>query len=68
MKHVVRLSRIAVFALATLAATSANAAVVSAEKGCWAAECGADPIPWKLVLPICYAHEGSQFVPQCTGD
>jgi hypothetical protein len=33
--------------------------------GCWAAECPGDPVPWKLVLPICYAHEGSQYLPQC---
>jgi hypothetical protein len=34
-------------------------------QGCWAAECGGDPKPFVLVPPICYAHEGSQYVPQC---
>ena len=69
-----------VFALLSLASGSAAAAGPGAPgaaskvaveaghgdtKGCWAAECGGGTVPWKLVLPICYAHEGSQYVPQC---
>jgi hypothetical protein len=35
---------------------------------CWEAECGGDEIPWELVDPSCYAHEGSKYLPWCGKD
>lgn len=37
-------------------------------EGCWEAECGGSVKPFKLILPLCYAHELSHLVPQCQGD
>ena len=80
MHPVLRLATIAAIAFATLAPASASAATATlaldppklavearqtGQTGCWAAECGAPPVPIKLVDPVCYAHEGSQYVPQC---
>ena len=75
MRPIVRLATVAMFVLAALGPVSAvNAAQESkltaahgqgATRTCWAAECGAPPVPIRLVDPVCYAHEGSQYVPQC---
>jgi hypothetical protein len=81
MQLIVRIMRTAVLVLTLLATASSSAAAASTSanatskvsveagqtsaKDCWQAECGSGPVPWKLVLPICYAHEGSQYVPQC---
>jgi len=80
MQLIVRFTRTAVLVLTLLAIASSSAAAASTSaatskvsveagqtsaKDCWQAECGSGPVPWKLVLPICYAHEGSQYVPQC---